>query len=201
MNRPSLRIHAITLGSLVSTLSGPAASGAVITFDGYPTSTVLTTQYAGLGVTFSASTTAFISDIISQGAGYNTSSPPNIAYADWNGQVQGTLRADFATPASAVSFFAIDVGESSRDCIAYDSFNNPLQTITIVNPGSGPGIGMINPVVFTVSNIAYITFGQGSTFGAGDGSGIDDLSFTLVPAPGGAALLALAALATTRRRR
>jgi hypothetical protein len=175
------------------------ASATVIDFDSYPDNTLLNSQYSGLGVTFSATTSAIIADIIAAGPGYATSSPRNIAFADWNGQVQGTLRVDFAFPASGVSFFAIDVGYSSRDAIAYDSLGNVLQTITIYNPSTSSGIGNIDSVVFTVSNISYFTFGQGAIYGVGDGSGIDDLSFT-IPAPGVGAIGVIGGLARMRRR-
>lgn len=193
-----MRCVCIALG--VFAVASAPASATTVNFDSYANGTALNTQYAGVGVTFSATTSAMISDIIAAGPGYATSSPRNIAIADWANNVQGTLRMDFAGSASAVSFYAIDVGESSRDAIAYDALNNVLQTITIHNPASGAGIGNINLVSFSASNIAYVTFGQGAVYAAGDGAGIDDVSFT-IPGPSTAVLLGLGGAIATRRRR
>lgn len=166
----------LTCGMLVS-----VAHGTLIQFDaGFQNDDLLNTQYASDGaIFFSPETFTAIRNVEALGGSYRTCSSPNAAFAAFDNELQGTLRIDFAGPASNVSFCAVDVGASSRDAIAYDSDDIELQTITIHNPGSGPGIGNIDPVTFTESDIAYVTFGQGSIFESGDGSLIDDLSFVI----------------------
>ncbi|MCG3124004.1 MAG: hypothetical protein GIKADHBN_02443 [Phycisphaerales bacterium] len=197
-------MHVLARTALFALMAGVSTSvhATLVNFDdGWTNNTVIDTQYAGVGVTFSSPETfVAIRDMTTLGSGYNTTSFPNAAFAAFDGDVQGTLRIDFAAPASSVSFFAIDVGDSSRDAKAYDSFNNLLETITVHNPGTGPGIGIIDPVVFTVSGIAYVTFGQGAVYIHGDGSLIDDLSF-VIPAPGSAAVVAAGIFGIARRRR
>lgn len=189
------------LAACIGTIAvASAAQAGFVNFDdGSPNNTVLNSQYAALGVVFSSPDTfAAYRDMLTLGPGYDTTSFPNTAFAAFNGDVQGTLRMDFAAPASGVSFYAIDVGGSSRDAKAYDSLNNLLETITIHNPGTGPGIGQIDAVVFSASNISYVTFGQGAFFELGDGSLIDDLSFN-IPSP--ASAIAMMGLLLRRRRR
>lgn len=177
------------------------ARAVLIHFDDLPDGTVLTTQYAAQGAVFSASLPIYIRDLTLLGPGYATSSPPNIAspsFDSGNPAIQATLRVDFNSPKSAVSFYAIDVGDWSRVARAYDVGNNLLETIVIENPGSVAGIGNIDYVAFSVNNISYFTFAPGADVFPGDGAGIDDLFF--VPEPATALLIGITAMSTMLRR-
>lgn len=192
-----MKVWSVVLGLACAATS---VGGVTISFeDRGPALASLTSEYSALGVTFSSQHGVVTFDIISEGPGYNTSSPRNVAYAAFVNPVQDSMRIDFALPASGVSFYAIDVGESSRVAQAFDASDTLLESISVYNAGTGAGIGNIDLVAFSASGISYVTFGQGAVFSVGDGAAIDDLTFT-IPSPGTLMVGGVVVLGRSRRR-
>lgn len=189
-----------------------AAFPVIIDFDTLPgggspaPGTVISTQYSSLGVTFSSPTapaggaTIFANGEASSGSNALTGLEPG----------QGGLHTIYmvftSTLASSVDVTLISVGCGTTYAVAYaaDRFT-VLDSVSITHgPSSGNGFGNHDPITLTMgsgSGIGMVAFWITQNGPVTDGYGIDDIGFTLVPAPGAAALLGLGGLAASRRRR
>lgn len=178
-----------------------ALHGAVVDFDNLPgggtlsADTILTTQYASVGVIFSA---------------LEDGSPADSAVIDQFGPISGNYWAnttdgnfgprwdvlimEFSTPASGVSWLTQSHGNLDITFNAYDAGNNLLETLVIT--------GDWVPSGFAASGISRIEALQPED---GWGWGLDNLEFTAgqIPEPATFSMIALglaAASLLTRKR-
>jgi len=186
MMKKLLMICAILIG--VAGLAS-AAPTTLITFDEFPLGTVVDTEYAPLGVVFTAAT-------------YN---PPKISM---NGAMptQPILRPDggpsmyrgdfwikFITPAVEVQFDSgYWDGLGTGVINVYDPYMNPIASLT----NTTTGVNVTNVTGW----IGYIYF---NSVGDPAGADIDNLAFSPIPAPGAIVLGAIGVglIGWLRRRR
>ena len=189
-----------TFLALVAILLSPMAANAVpitIDFDDLADNTVLTDQYAALGVTFSAFEDGAATDSV-VGAFTNVSSPnvwsncsPTIC-----GDRADVLRIDFAFLVGSLMWYTDTAGSQQPIFNAYGQGGALLETViaTATNQGN------FALTSFSSSGISYVELLQPSDFW---GYLIDDLSFeaTSVPEPGTLALLGIGLLGMGAARR
>jgi hypothetical protein len=186
-------------------LAGTAnAVPVIIHFDALSNMTVVTNQYAGLGVTFS-STGGFVNYVTTQ-AQYN-GTPPNFLCT---GPVGGGINCsaetilDFSTPVSGLTFQALGVNDVSSDVAHIDIFQNGVFGATFVVPGAAQSL---NPLLIDFSSFNDIT--KIRIYAISDGGGIGWDTFTYdqeapaVPEPASLLLLGtgLVGLVGAARRR
>ena len=182
-----------------------------IDFEDYPMDTVITDQYASLGVIFKGpfsdifvpSVQGFYSPTL--GYEFPSHSGNNVlATSGWrdNEGVYHWERIIFLIPVSYISFFYTNGGWVSFEAFAYDEVGNVVDSYTIYADFE-KGIYAKNTygydlVEFTTLGIKYIELRQ---CGLG-GMTIDDLSFTPVPEPSTIFLVdcGLVSLAGLRRK-
>ncbi len=194
-----LTVACCALGLAVS--GSGALKGALVDFDNLPgggtipADTILTSQYASIGVTFSASENG--SPVSS--AVINTYSPISSNYwANTNngsfGPRYDVLIMEFADPVSGVGWLTQSYGGLSITFNAYDAGYNLLETIVVT--------GDWVPTSFAAAGISRIEALQPDD---GWGWGMDNLAFSSAPIPEPAtyAMLALglAAASLLRRKR
>ena len=158
--------------------SWEAAVGAFTTIDftDFPHGTIITTQYSGLGATFTdGNDTIFV---------YPDAFPIDGVGLD----AQGSITISFSTP---MSYIGVDFPGS----LHIDLFSGGSPIYSSSNFG-GIGAG------FFAGLVTQSTFDEVLLTDWFDGlAAIDNLSFGIIPAPGTLALLGLAGLMSTRRRR
>ena len=178
---------AATIGICAMMSFASAVGAAIINFDVFPNGqavrdrTVITTQYASLGVLFSSSAPAG-----GPTAAYffgEASSQPN---ALWGIEANAGLREivmDFPSPPTAsmsVSLNVLSVGCGTVHATAFAS-----DLITVVDAisltrgfGGGNGYGNIDPITLSGTGIAQIYIWIEQTGEVVDGFGIDDVEIT-----------------------
>ena len=182
----------ITVLAIVVTVAG--AANAAITFSEYPVGTVISNQYAGQGVLFSAGTvTPRLPQISMDGAMPTepvlrpTGEPDYYTY-------QGDFWMEFPVPASDVTFDSgYWDGVGTGVIKVYDPGMNLLANLSNTSTGVDTiGISGLGP-------IGYVYF---NSIGDGGGADIDNLAVT-IPAPGALLLVSLGAglVGWMRRRR
>ncbi len=172
-----------------------AAPTTLITFDEFPVGTIISNQYAGLGVEFLPGSLTGRMPQISEDIGMPsqpvlrpTGEPDYYAF-------QGDFWMKFTTPIFEVQFDsghwdAVGIGVID----VYDPYMNPLvslsNTVTGVNVTNLSGMG----------RIGYIYF---NSIPDGSGADIDNLGFTPIPAPGAILLgsIGVGLVSWLRRRR
>jgi len=178
--------------AIVMAVAGTAnAAPTLITFSEFPLGTVVDTEYAPLGVVFTAAT--YNLPVISMNGAMPTQ--PILRPDGGPGTYQGDFWIKFITPAIQVQFDsgywnAIGTGVIN----VLDPFSNPIanltNTVTGVNVTSLSGLGPIG----------YIYF---NSVADGAGADIDNLAFEPIPAPGAILLgsIGVGVVSWLRRRR
>jgi len=187
------------IGWLFVLILVPQAQGAVINFTDLPGGgtlpwgTILTNQYATLGVNFSAfedgnPTNSYLSLI---------GNPAN-SWSNWNitnNIIQADiLRMDFSNPVSQLEWETETYGPSQVTFQAFDSNGSLLETVSI---NSTPD-NLWAPTSFSTSNISRVDAHQPTDFWQW---GVDNLSFVIVPEPSTTVLLVLGLMGVSCRRR
>lgn len=183
------------LGTLALLFSLGATQGAqatvtVLTFDEFPTDTVITTQYANLGVTASG-----VLPVDGYLYGVPFVSPPNSAYSPtglMNFSLNSTIMGDIYTVSSYFS------ASSDTSLYAYDNLNNLLGQIVVAvgNPAN-----TLASFTSSGNSIAYVEIRGGASLYF-----IDNLTFatrSTVPEPASLWLMGvglLGMLVAMRRR-
>ncbi|HYL66844.1 MAG TPA: hypothetical protein VEU72_06785 [Nitrosopumilaceae archaeon] len=145
-----------------------------ITFDTFPSGTLITNQYENDGVSFTSDAHIFLD--LSEA----TSKPNILVPAIWDQTRSGDLDINIVDPvshlptdASSISFQLISIGMNPVTVTAKDSLGNTLYTHTFGPHSPDSGLNNIDPFSLTVPHIRTIIIhgnGQG-----GDGYGIDDV--------------------------
>ncbi|MHC4205174.1 MAG: hypothetical protein ACYSTT_11035 [Planctomycetota bacterium] len=168
-----------------------AAPTTLITFDEFPVDTVISNQYAPLGVIFTAAT--YDLPVISMNGAMPTA--PVLRPGGGPGMYQGDFWIQFPTPVIDVQFISgwwNDIGTGIID--VYGLYGIPLASLS--NTGTGPvttdlsAYGRITAIYFnSVADVA--------------GADIDSLAFSPIPAPGAILLGGIGAglVGWLRRRR
>jgi len=168
-----------------------AAPTTLITFSEFPLGTVIDTEYAPLGVVFTAGT--YNLPVISMNGAMPTQ--PILRPDGGPSTYQGDFWIRFITPVGEVQFDSgYWDGLGTGVINVYDQYNNPIasltNTTTGVNVTSLSGLGPIGSIYFnSVTDPA--------------GADIDNLAFTPIPAPGAIVLggIGIGLIGWRRRRR
>jgi hypothetical protein len=179
----------------VLTLCVAGASSGAINFSEHPLGTVISNQYAGLGVVFLPGTvTQRLPQISMDGAMPSQPVLRPTGEPDFS-TFQGDFWMQFPAPATQVSFISgFWDGVGTAAVKVYDPGMNLLANLT--NAGTGvqafniTGLGLIGSIYF-------------NSIGDGAGADIDNLAVSVVPVPGAVLLGALGAgmVGWLRRRR
>jgi len=181
----------IMMCAILISVAGLASAGPtyLITFNEFPLDTVISNQYAPLGVVFTAAT--YNLPVISMNGAMPT--PPILRPDGGPGFFQGDFWIQFTTPAVAVSFdsgYWDAIGAGQID--VYDPYMNPIANLsnTVI------GVNVTN----LTGKIGYIYF---NSVADGAGADLDNLKFTQIPAPGAILLGGIGAglVGWLRRRR
>jgi hypothetical protein len=200
----SVPAQAAVIISPTPTLTG----GTLVGFDGFPSGTIITTQYPGVTFGQVDGGTPMI-DNPPYLFGYHSGlqSGTGVLTGSTNGgapfpTVAG-LTATFGTLQSDVQVFFSDTAPLGNYPITvFDSSNTPIESVTLLDVG---GADIEDYVTFQEGSdiISSIQIGPSTAFG--DSFAIDDLSFNLegVPEPASLALLSfgLVSLGLMRRKR
>jgi hypothetical protein len=173
-----------------------AAPTTLITFDEFPVGTVISNQYAGLGVVFHPGDVTGTLPIIDMNLWMPTQpilSPQGQGTPPQYWQYAGDFWIQFTTPAVEVQFdsgFWDTIGTGVIN--VYDPHFNPIAGLT----NSTTGVNVTNVTGW----IGYIYF---NSIGDPAGADIDNLSFNLIPAPGAIVLggIGVGLIGWLRRRR
>lgn len=181
-----------------------SADASTINFDTFPdgtavpSSTVITTQYLPLGATFSSTSGGPIAGVFLNEA----SSFPNFLAGNPN-SFQPIIMDLVVPPIESLDVTLISVGDAIVTATALASdLVTILDTVLVTNPGTGVGLGNNDRITLSAVGISRVRFEITEPF-SGDGFGIDDVTFTPVPAPSTMLLLATGLLGIFgyRRRR
>jgi len=187
-----LMICAIIIGVVGLASAAPTI---LITFDEFPLDTVISNQYAGLGVLFlPGDETGRLPQISEDGAMLTTPVLRPTGEPDYY-TYQGDFWMQFTTPVLEVQFDSGYWDEIGTGVInVYDPAMTPLvslsNTTTGVNVTNLTGIGPIGKIYF-------------NSIGDGAGADLDNLGFRPIPAPGAILLGSIGAglVGWLRRRR
>lgn len=174
----------------VAGLAG-AAPTTLITFDEFPLGTIIDTQYAPLGVVFTAAT--YNLPVISM----NGAMPdqPILRPDGGPSTFQGDFWMQFTTPATEVQFDSgYWDGLGTGVINVYDPAMNPLASLT----NTVTGVDTIS--ISGLGPVGYIYF---NSVADGAGADIDNLGFSPIPAPGAIVLgsIGVGLIGWLRRRR
>lgn len=181
----------IIMCAILVSVAGLASAGPTytITFDEFTLGTVISNQYAPLGVVFSAAT--YNLPVISMNGAMPTQ--PILRPDGGPSTFQGDFWIHFTTTATQVQFdsgYWDNIGTGQID--VYDPYMNPIANLsnTVV------GVNVTN----LTGNIGFIYF---NSVADGAGADIDNLKFTQIPAPGAVLLGGIGAglVGWLRRRR
>lgn len=192
----------LTVAFVFALAAGPAAplktADQIINFEGFPSGTLLTTQYAPAGVAEFGNGPSKVAcvPVGVYSPGSYASSPPNAAYANGSGEFpSGRLCMRFASLASRVTVQAgtnvVNAGSQTVSLIGYDAAGIAISgtgTATKVVPANGFAGAAHRLAIQTASpKIRWAVVQLASPGGIPAGGqlpGIDDLSFdTPTPAP------------------
>lgn len=152
-------------------------SHGALNFSEHPLGTVINNQYAGLGVVFLPGTvTKRLPQIAMDGAMPTEPVLRPTGEPDFFSVYQGDFWMQFPSPAVQVSFISgywDGVGTAVVD--VYDPGMNPLANLT----NGGTGIQ-----AFNISGLGLIGYVYFNSIADGAGADIDNLDFSVVPAPG-----------------
>ncbi|TKJ33694.1 MAG: hypothetical protein CEE38_20140 [Planctomycetes bacterium B3_Pla] len=183
-----IMICAIVLGVAGLASAGPTT---LITFDEFPVGTVISNQYAPLGVIFSVAT--YNLPVISMNGAMPTQ--PILRPDGGPSTYQGDFWMQFTTPVVEVQFdsgYWDSIGSGIID--VYGPAMNPLVSLS----NTGTGVELIS--ISGLGSIGYIYFNSVADPAGGD---IDNLAFTQIPAPGAILLggIGVGVVGWLRRRR
>lgn len=184
-----LMICAILIGVAGLTSAAPTT---LITFDEFPLETVISNQYAPLGVIFTAAT--YNLPVISMNGAMPTA--PVLRPDGGPGMFQGDFWIQFPTPVVDVQFISgywDTVGTGIID--VYGPYGNLLANLT--NTTTGPGVVTDLSALGKIGKIYFNTVADGA------GADLDNLSFSPIPAPGAIVLggIGVGLIGWLRRRR
>ncbi|MEL7472899.1 MAG: hypothetical protein AAGK04_06220 [Planctomycetota bacterium] len=200
--------------SAVAALAGQSLGGALLTFEGLPSAgeqvrgvpppeTVLTDDFQNLGVLFGGPTTLGVAVVDRVDSFAPSSGVNSVVGLDASGSIpfaaSGSIEFRFVEPGTATPSIANGVSFTIGDS------GNDLDQFVITAFGAGGQIleqideaaALRFAVDLSVDNISsvQIAFPFSDT-----GYSLDDLAFTIVPAPGTSVVMGLALLALRRRR-
>ena len=177
--------------TMIACAGAANAQSFFLDFEDLGSGTVVTDQYASSSILFGTDATDTEDNDILTNSGLEISGLNTLRSVS-----DGTLSFSFTTAVSSVEFFAISVEDASG--VSYYRDGNLL--FEDIRAGTGD---FFIPQFFAFSDALGIdhVVVNGFDGAAGDPFVIDDLSYTLVPAPTTTALLTTAALTLTRRRR
>ncbi|MBL8765247.1 MAG: hypothetical protein JNM07_13360 [Phycisphaerae bacterium] len=203
-----------TIATMALVAVAGAANAATINFEDRALNDVVSTQYSGLGVTFSSGgLTGNFNTIFSGGTTWNgtaaTATNMQVHNTDVGGGSNGTkvlhtfngwlsetgdpvFTMNFTNNVSTISMDFVGISAAASVIAAY----NGSTLINFVKGNSSPGIQRLTLVPSSATTKIIVVPGS-----FGDWQGVDNIDFTLVPAPGAAALLGLGGLVAGRRRR
>ena len=173
-----------------------AAPTYLITFDEFPIGTMISNQYAGLGVVFHPGDVTSGLPIIDWDSGMPTQPilrPQGEAAALWN--YQGDFWIQFTTPVIEVQFDSGHWDAVGNGVInVYDPAWNPLASLS----NTTTGVNVTN--ISGMGPVGYIYF---NSINDGAGADLDNLGFTPIPAPGTILLgsIGISLVGWLRRRR
>jgi hypothetical protein len=193
MNRSAYLVSALALFTTFSSLK--AVTVDFDTFPGgaaVPNGTVITTQYAPLGVVFSSVAGGPVAGIFAAEA----SSTPNFLVGNPDSFQPFTM--DFTTVTPSVGVKLISVGNGIVTATAFASdLATVLDSVSVTHgPGAGVGLGNVDSISLSGPGIARVRFDiTQTTTNPRDGFGIDDVVFP-VPEPSTLALATIVMAAT-----
>lgn len=185
---------------LVAACSVSVSQAVVVGFDDLPNGSSVTTQYPG--VTFSTLSGQFNMAYGFVGA---TSASNILCTADVGGSVNcaNPTYLDFTNPVNSLTFWAIEPNNSGP-VAQFNIFTVGNAPVSVILNGLA-GSGNVLVDLSAYSNVTRLEIVPAPGFSqldeGGGGIGWDDFSFTPVPAPSGLALVGIAGLMTSRRRR
>ncbi len=193
MTRHCVCVSAAALATSVAAPSASAGLSVLIDFEAFPSGTIITNQFPE--VTFSANAGA-----------ENAVSGPGLTGQFICSNPVGELTCledtylDFTNPVNDLTFQAVALNSQGVLAAQVNVFVSGAFDSTVDIVGDGDAFPIIDLSGFSnVTRIEIVNILDDPS--AENGIGWDNFSFTVVPAPGSAALLGVAGIAAVRRRR